>query len=139
MGSAPLLGPSKGVGAPHQCSRVNKKRSGWGSLSRTYTTRRRIPKLGVFDPTPKKKQNKNTTTTPVNAPPRQKDIVRREGEQCKYICIDTPQHLVADLVVDGKHVGIVWIFVYIRWIERERERERERDIYICGVILHHDS
>ena len=24
--------PSKGVGAPHQCSRVSKKRSGWGEL-----------------------------------------------------------------------------------------------------------
>ena len=24
--------PSKGVGAPHQCSRVNKKRSGWGGV-----------------------------------------------------------------------------------------------------------
>ena len=24
--------PSKGVGAPHQCSRVSKKRSGWGEF-----------------------------------------------------------------------------------------------------------
>ena len=25
--------PSKGVGAPHQCSRVNEQRSGWGESS----------------------------------------------------------------------------------------------------------
>ena len=24
--------PSKGVGAPHQCSRVNEQRSGWGGV-----------------------------------------------------------------------------------------------------------
>ena len=33
MGCAnPPSKPSKGVGAPHQCSRVKKKRSGWGEF-----------------------------------------------------------------------------------------------------------
>ena len=28
--------PSKGVGAPHQCSRVNEQRSGWGKSSLAF-------------------------------------------------------------------------------------------------------
>ena len=39
--------PSKGVGAPHQCSRVSKKRSGWGEFV-TYVCISNIRGAGAF-------------------------------------------------------------------------------------------
>ena len=43
--------PSKGIGAPHQCSRVNEKRSGWGELSLASNASAKINRrVAVDDP-----------------------------------------------------------------------------------------
>ena len=52
MGCAdPPSKASKGVGAPHQCSRVHQKRSGWGVV---VTGRRKHPKTSVSNEGPRR-------------------------------------------------------------------------------------